>query len=93
VAVDVTDEDQVSAAIDAGVLAFGGVDLVVNNAGLSISKPLIETTAQDWVGLVATRVEVGETQRDAIASVARELGVPKRDVYDAVLADQRQRKS
>ena len=48
VAVDVTDEDQVGAAIDAGVLAFGGVDLVVNNAGLSISKPLIETTAQDW---------------------------------------------
>ena len=26
------------------VLAFGGVDLVVNNAGLSISKPLLETT-------------------------------------------------
>ena len=48
VAVDVTDEDRVSAAIDAGVIAFGGVDLVVNNAGLSISKPLIETTAQDW---------------------------------------------
>ncbi len=48
VEVDVTDEDQVAAAIDAGVLAFGGLDLVVNNAGLSISKPLIETTAQDW---------------------------------------------
>lgn len=48
VKVDVTDEDQVAAAIDAGVLAFGGLDLVVNNAGLSISKPLIETTAQDW---------------------------------------------
>jgi NAD(P)-dependent dehydrogenase (short-subunit alcohol dehydrogenase family) len=48
VAVDVTDEAQVTSAIDAGVLAFGGVDLVVNNAGLSISKPLIETTAQDW---------------------------------------------
>ena len=29
-------------------LAFGGVDLVVNNAGLSISKPLLETTAADW---------------------------------------------
>jgi len=48
VAVDVTDEAQVSAAIDAGVLAFGSIDLVVNNAGLSISKPLVETTAQDW---------------------------------------------
>jgi NAD(P)-dependent dehydrogenase (short-subunit alcohol dehydrogenase family) len=30
------------------VLAFGGVDLVVNNAGLSISRPLLETTAADW---------------------------------------------
>ena len=30
------------------VLAFGGVDLVVNNAGLSISKPLLETTLADW---------------------------------------------
>ena len=29
-------------------LAFGGVDLVVNNAGLSISKPLLETTEADW---------------------------------------------
>jgi rhamnulose-1-phosphate aldolase/alcohol dehydrogenase len=45
---DVTDEDQVAAAVAATVLAFGGVDLVVNNAGLSISKPLTETTAADW---------------------------------------------
>ena len=34
--------------MDATVLAFGGVDLVVNNAGLSISKPLLETTERDW---------------------------------------------
>ena len=37
-----------SAAFAAAVLAFGGVDLVVNNAGLSISKPLLETTVADW---------------------------------------------
>ena len=36
------------AAVDAAVLAFGGVDLVVNNAGLSLSKPLLETTEADW---------------------------------------------
>ncbi|UFU05885.1 bifunctional aldolase/short-chain dehydrogenase [Ruania halotolerans] len=48
VACDVTDEAQVSALIDAAALAFGGVDLVVNNAGLSISKPLLETTTKDW---------------------------------------------
>ncbi|MGA6162133.1 bifunctional aldolase/short-chain dehydrogenase [Amycolatopsis magusensis] len=45
---DVTDENEVAAAFAEGALAFGGIDLVVNNAGLSISKPLLETTAADW---------------------------------------------
>jgi len=45
---DVTDEASVARAFAAAALAFGGVDLVVNNAGLSISKPLAETTAADW---------------------------------------------
>ncbi len=45
---DVTDEAQVAQAVSAAVLAFGGVDMVVNNAGLSISKPLTETTLADW---------------------------------------------
>ena len=45
---DVTDEEQVAAALQQATLAFGGVDLVVNNAGLSISKPLLETTIRDW---------------------------------------------
>jgi NAD(P)-dependent dehydrogenase (short-subunit alcohol dehydrogenase family) len=48
VTADVTDEAQIAAAFAAGALAFGGVDLVVNNAGLSISKPLLETTISDW---------------------------------------------
>ena len=45
---DVTDEAQVQVAVDATVLAFGGLDLVVNNAGLSLSKSLLETTVADW---------------------------------------------
>ncbi|MFJ8673398.1 bifunctional aldolase/short-chain dehydrogenase [Streptomyces sp. NPDC093589] len=48
VTVDVTSEEQIAAAFSAAVLAFGGVDLVVNNAGISVSKPLLETTAKDW---------------------------------------------
>ena len=48
VAADVTDEAAVQSAIDATVLAFGGIDLVVNNAGLSLSKSLLDTTAADW---------------------------------------------
>ncbi len=45
---DVTDADAVAGAMAGAALAFGGVDLVVNNAGLSISKPLLETTEHDW---------------------------------------------
>ena len=48
VAADVTSEEQVAAAVAAAALAFGGVDLVVNNAGLSISRPLLDTTTADW---------------------------------------------
>ncbi|GGV85588.1 short-chain dehydrogenase [Streptomyces gelaticus] len=48
VTVDVTSEEQIVEAFRAGALAFGGVDLVVNNAGISISKPLLETSARDW---------------------------------------------
>jgi rhamnulose-1-phosphate aldolase/alcohol dehydrogenase len=45
---DVTSPAAIAAAMRDAVLAFGGVDLVVNNAGLSISKPLLETTEADW---------------------------------------------
>src|SRR5918995_734059 len=48
IAADVTNEDAVQAAVDATVLAFGGLDLVVNNAGLSLSKALLDTTVADW---------------------------------------------
>ncbi|HET6298819.1 MAG TPA: bifunctional aldolase/short-chain dehydrogenase [Kribbella sp.] len=48
VSADVSQEGAVAAAFEQAVLAFGGVDLVVNNAGLSISKPLLETTEKDW---------------------------------------------
>ncbi|MHB1593373.1 MAG: bifunctional aldolase/short-chain dehydrogenase [Streptosporangiaceae bacterium] len=48
VTADVTDEAAVARAFAEAALEFGGVDLVVNNAGLSISRPLLETTTADW---------------------------------------------
>ncbi|MEE1778489.1 bifunctional aldolase/short-chain dehydrogenase [[Kitasatospora] papulosa] len=48
VTVDVTSEEQIAEAFKAAAVEFGGVDLVVNNAGISISKPLLETSARDW---------------------------------------------
>ena len=48
VAADVSDEAGVQAALNEAVLAFGGLDLIVNNAGLSLSKSLFDTTEADW---------------------------------------------
>ncbi|TCC52723.1 bifunctional aldolase/short-chain dehydrogenase [Kribbella capetownensis] len=48
VGADVSSAEAVEEALRAAVLAFGGVDLIVNNAGLSISKSLLETTEKDW---------------------------------------------
>ncbi|HET9872307.1 MAG TPA: bifunctional aldolase/short-chain dehydrogenase [Propionibacteriaceae bacterium] len=48
IAANVADEAAVQAGIDTAVLAFGGLDLVVNNAGLSLSKALLDTTVADW---------------------------------------------
>ena len=45
---DVTNAAQIQDAIATAVLAFGGVDLIVNNAGLSISKTIADHTEKDW---------------------------------------------
>jgi rhamnulose-1-phosphate aldolase/alcohol dehydrogenase len=45
---DVTSADQIQAAMDVAALNFGGVDLIVNNAGLSISKTIGDHTEKDW---------------------------------------------
>ncbi len=45
---DVTSAASIDETIDAAVLMFGGLDIVVNNAGLSISKPIEAHTGEDW---------------------------------------------
>ncbi len=46
--IDVTNKATIDSAFSAAAMAFGGVDIVVNCAGLSISKPLEEHTEKDW---------------------------------------------
>ncbi|TDQ06952.1 bifunctional aldolase/short-chain dehydrogenase [Pedobacter metabolipauper] len=45
---DVTSAAQIQSAFDIAALSFGGIDIVVNCAGLSISKPIAEHTEKDW---------------------------------------------
>ena len=104
VTVDVTDEEQIRNAFDAAVLAFGGVDLIVNNAGISISKPLLETTARDWdlqhdimargsflVSREGARVMVAQGLGGDIVYIASKNSVfagPNNIAYSATKADQ-----
>jgi rhamnulose-1-phosphate aldolase/alcohol dehydrogenase len=45
---DVTKSATIEKAFDSAALAFGGVDIIVNNAGISISKSIAEHTEEDW---------------------------------------------
>ena len=45
---DVTNPAQIAVSLQTAALEFGGVDIIVNNAGLSISKPLENHTEKDW---------------------------------------------
>ncbi|MBZ4187265.1 bifunctional aldolase/short-chain dehydrogenase [Niabella beijingensis] len=48
VVLDVTSNDSIESAIHQAVLAFGGLDIVVNNAGISISKSITDHTIEEW---------------------------------------------
>jgi len=48
VMLDVTKDESVETAFESACLAFGGVDIIVNNAGISISKPVTEHSIDDW---------------------------------------------
>ena len=104
VAANVADADAVQAALNEAVLAFGGVDLVVNNAGLSLSKPLLETTEKDWdlqhdvmakgsflVSKAAARVLIDQKLGGDIIYISSKNSVfagPNNIAYSATKADQ-----
>ncbi len=48
VALDVTQEEAVARSIEEAILAYGGIDLVISNAGLASSAPVTETSLAEW---------------------------------------------
>jgi rhamnulose-1-phosphate aldolase/alcohol dehydrogenase len=101
---NVTDEDQVQSAIDSALLAFGGLDIVVNNAGLSLSRSLLETTVADWdlqhnvmakgsflVSRAAAKVLIDQKLGGDIVYISSKNSVfagPNNIAYSATKADQ-----
>lgn len=101
---DVSDEQAVIDMVAEAVLAFGGLDLIVNNAGLSLSKPLLETTAKDWdlqhdvmargsflVSRETARVMIAQAMGGDILYISSKNSVfagPNNIAYSATKADQ-----
>jgi 3-hydroxybutyrate dehydrogenase len=57
VMMDVTDEQAVNAGVAATVAAFGGVDILVSNAGIQIVHPIEEFTYADWKKMLAIHID------------------------------------
>lgn len=57
VTTDVTRQEDVQAMIRAGAERFGGIDVLVSNAGLGLGKPFEETTLADWRLVMSTDVD------------------------------------
>ncbi|QMW00791.1 bifunctional aldolase/short-chain dehydrogenase [Spirosoma foliorum] len=73
---DVTNTETIANAFKTASLAFGGVDIVVNCAGLSISKPIEEHTEADWDLLydVLVKGQFLVTQQGVAVMRKQELG-------------------
>jgi NAD(P)-dependent dehydrogenase (short-subunit alcohol dehydrogenase family) len=52
VALDVTNAASVAAAFDQAAAALGDITIVVNNAGIAITKPLLDHTEEDWLRVI-----------------------------------------
>jgi 3-hydroxybutyrate dehydrogenase len=57
VAMDVSNEDQVNAGVDAAAKAFGTIDILVSNAGIQIVHPIEEFPFSDWKKLLAIHLD------------------------------------
>jgi rhamnulose-1-phosphate aldolase/alcohol dehydrogenase len=101
---DVTSEEAIKAMIAEACLAFGGVDLIVNNAGLSLSRDLLSTTVDDWdlqhdvmargsflVSRESARVMIAQRMGGDIIYIASKNAVfagPSNIAYSSAKADQ-----
>jgi rhamnulose-1-phosphate aldolase/alcohol dehydrogenase len=104
VGMDVRSEQAVRDALNRAVLAFGGVDIVVNNAGVSLSKSLLETTEADWdfqhdimakgsflVARESARILISQEMGGDIVYISSKNSVfagPNNIAYSATKADQ-----
>ena len=75
VVLDVTDPSTISRSFDMAAIAFGGIDIIVNNAGISISKSITDHSIEEWDKLYDILVKGQFMVSKAAAAVMRKQGL------------------
>lgn len=88
VGMDVTDRASVDAAIDEAAASLGVVDVLVNNAGVAVTRPFLDLTERDWASVLDVNLDGAWRVAQAVARRLKDADRPGAIVNVAsVLAD------
>ncbi|PYI55202.1 SDR family NAD(P)-dependent oxidoreductase [Paenibacillus flagellatus] len=74
IAADATSRDQLEAAVDRIADAAGGIDILINNAGMNIRTPALDVTDEEWRTIVDTNLKSAFLASQLCARYMRERG-------------------
>ena len=74
VAMDVTDRTSVEHALAAAVDALGEIDVLVNNAGVAMTRPFLDLTERDWASVLDVNLDGAFRVAQAVARRMRDAG-------------------
>jgi NAD(P)-dependent dehydrogenase (short-subunit alcohol dehydrogenase family) len=74
VPMDVTDRASVDAAVGDAVAALGGIDVLVNNAGVALTRPFLDLADDDWDGILDVNLDGAFRVAQVVARRMRDGG-------------------
>ena len=74
IALDVSDPAKVAAAVDKAQASLGPITVLVNNAGIAVTKPVLDQTEQDWMSVIDVNLNGAWRVAQAVARHMKDHG-------------------